>query len=456
MTSDETPFGEQWTRASLLRALTSAEAQVFASAGTGLLVWADVISVRVPLYFLHEAALVVKEAVSFVVTEAAHIIPEIFDGIAHNNFSVTDVAYIAATAAVIYLGVTFFKRTLQALRNISPIHWKLWPRFGLRRKLFLISMLAAGVFVAWQLGAFPQIGSQFLALGNQIVSQLSFHNLSYVSQWLWQGIVAAYENKETVLPVVKGAFAAFATFAMLEVVRVTANFVSPPIRLSYAVYNRAYPWFPKAHFSQRQKDWLHAAGSVTGGLICGFSNLSFPSVPVWVWAALAPGLFLFAKERPSLIPAVSKAGWALGRCFHMVAEFTLARPKWAGGITAGFMVGIGATGALSASSPLLGFAIMSGAIKAAYTGTAIALLIAAGRGSAALVAHTRQATSHLTMRAREVRRDMLWVAAKLTKPVLKLGKAALSLTSRSKIGTGKREQVRDTTPEHAHDQIAPG
>jgi hypothetical protein len=456
MTSDETPPGKQWDRASLLRALTSAEAQVFASVGTGLLVWADVIGVRVPLYFLHQAALVVKEAVSFVLAEAAHIIPDIFDGIEHNKFSVTDLSYIAATAAVIYMGVTFFKRTLQALKNISPIHWKLWPRFGLRRKLFLISILAAGTFAAWQLGALSQIGSQFLALGNQIVRQLSFHNLSYVSQWLWQEIVAAYENKETVLPVVKGALAAIATYATLEVARVTAIFVSPPIRLSYAVYNLAHPWLPTITFSQRQRDWLHAAGSVTGGLICGFGNLSFPSLPVWAWAALAPGLFLFAKKRPNLIPAVSRAGWTLGRRFHMVAEFTLARPKWAGGITAGFMVGIAATGALSASSPLLGFAIMSGAIKAAYTGTAIALLIAAGRGSAALVAQTRQAASHLTMRAGEVRRDMLGVAAKITKPVLTFGKAALSLTSRSKTGAGTREQVRDTTPEHAHDQIAPG
>jgi hypothetical protein len=450
MTSD----GKKWDRASLRRALTSAEAQVFASAGTGLLVWANVISIKVPLYFLKEAALVVKEAISFVVAEIAHIIPNIFDRIEHNKFSVVDAVHIVATAGVIYLVFTFFKRTLQALKKISPLHWNLWPRFGWRRKLFLISMLAAGVFAAWQLGAFPQTGSQFLALGNQIVSQLSFQNLSTVSQWLWQGIVVTYENKETVLPVVKGALAAVATYATLEAARVTAHFVSPPIRVGYAVYNRAYPRLPEVSLSQRQKDWLHAASSVVGGLIFGFSNLSFPSVPVWAWAALAPGLFLFAKERPNLIPAIAKAGWNLGRCFHTAAEFTLARPKSAGGIAAGFMVGIAAAGALSASRPLLGFAVMSGAIKAAYTGTAIAFLIAAGRGSAALVAHMRQATSHLTMRAREVRRDMLWVAAIIAKPVLSLGKAALTLTARSKTGTG--EQVGDTMPEHARDQIAPG
>jgi hypothetical protein len=384
-----------------------------------VLVWSDVISIKVPFYFLKEAALIAKEAVSFVVTGAAHIIPDIFDGIERNTFSVTDAAHIVVTAVVIYLGFTFFKRTLQALKKISPLHWNLWPRFGLRRKLLLIATLAAGIFAAWQLGAFPEIASQFRTLGNQIVSQLSFENLSAVSQWLWQGIVAAYENKETVLPIVKGALAAVATYATLEAVRVTAHFLAPPIRLSYAVHNRVYPWLPAVSRSQRQKDWLHAASSVAGGLIFGFSNLSFPSVPLWAWAASAPGLFLFARERPDLIPAIAKAGRNLGRCFRMVAEFVVARPKWAGGIAAGFMVGIAAAGAHSASRPLLGFAILSGAIKAAYVGTAIAVLIAAGRGSTALVARTRQAASHLTMRAREVRRDLLWAAAKMTKPVVK-------------------------------------
>jgi hypothetical protein len=424
-----------WNRASLSSALTGTNAQLFVSAGTGLLVSADVISVKVPLYFLNEAVLVVKEAASLAVTEAAHIIPNIFDGIEHSNFSMTNAMHIVATAAVIYLGFTFFKRTLQALTKISPVHWNLWPRFGFRRKLFLISVLAAGVFAAWQFGAFPEIGSQFLALGNQLVGQFSSQNLSYVSQWLWQGIAAAYENKGTVLPIAKGALAAVATYATLEGARVTANFVSPAIRLSHATYNRAYPWLPEVNFSRRRKDWLHATGSVTGGLIFGFSDLSFPSIPAWAWAALAPGLFLFAKQRPNLIPAVSKAGWNLGQRFHMVAEFTLARPKWAGGITVGFVVGITAGGALFASSPLLGFAIMSGATKAAYAGTAIALLIAAGRGSVAFVTYTRQAASYLAMRASEVRRDMLWLAAKITKPVLRLRKAALTLTSRSKTGT---------------------
>jgi hypothetical protein len=400
----------KWDRASLLRALTSAETQVFASAGTGLLVWADVISVKVPLYFLNEAALVGKEAVSFIVAEAAHIIPSIFDGLEHNNFSVTDAAHIVATSAIIYLGFLFFKRTLQALKKISPIHWTLWPPFSLRRKLFLISILVAGVLAVWQFGAFPQIGSQFLALGSQIVSQLSPQNLSYVSHWLWHGIVAAYENKETILPVVKGVLAAVATYATLEVARVTANLVSPAVRLSYALYNCVYPWVPKVKLSQRQKDWLHAAGSVTGGLIFGFSDLSFSSVPVWAWVALAPGFFLFTKERPKLVSAVSKVGLKVGRCFHTAAEFTLTQPKRVGGITVGFMVGITAAGAFFSSSPFVGFGIMSGVIKAAYTGTAIALLIAAGRGSAALVAHIRQVTNHLTMRAGEVRRDMLWVA----------------------------------------------
>jgi hypothetical protein len=410
MTLDERPPGKKWDRASLLRALTSAKTQVLASAGTGLLVWADVISLKIPLYLLNEAALIVKEAVSFVVAEAAHIIPSIFEGIEHNNFSVTDVAHIAATSAVIYLGFIFCKRTMQALTRSSHIHWMLWPPFRLRRKLFFISLVAAGVFAAWQIGAFPQIGSQVLALGNQIVSELSPQNLSYVSHWLWHGIVGAYENKETILPVVKGVFAAVATYATLEVARVTADLVSPAVRLSYAAYKCVYPWLPEVKLSQRQKDWLHAAGSVTGGLIFGFSNLPFASVPVWAWAALAPGFFIFTKERPNLVYAVSKVGLKVGRCFHTAAEFTIAKPKRVGCITASFMIGIAAAGAFFYSSPFLGFGMMSEVIKAVYTGTAIALLIAAGRGSAALVAHIRQLANHLTVRAGEVRRDMLWVA----------------------------------------------
>src|ERR1700730_19378719 len=185
-------------------------------------------------------------------------------------------------------------------------------------------------------------------------------------------------------------------------------------------------------------------GSVTGGLIFGFSDLSFPSVPVWAWVALAPALFLFAKERPNLVSAVSKVGLNLSRCFHTAAELTLAQLKWAGGITAGFVVGIAAADALFASNPFLGFAIISGVIKSAYTGTTIALLIAAGRGLAALAAHTRQVTGRLTVRASEARRDMLQATAKITKPVMKLGKAGLTLTSRAKTGTIiKREKVID-------------
>jgi hypothetical protein len=409
MTLDEKPPGKKWDRASLLRALTSVQTQVFASVGTGLLAWTDVISVKVPLYLLNEAALVVKEAVSFVVAEVAHIIPSIFDGLEHNNFSVVDATHIAAASVVIYLGFIFCKRTLQALKKSSPIHWMLWPRFSLRRKLLFLSVLAAGVFAAWQFGAFPQTGSQFLALGNQIVSQLSPQNMSYVSHWLWHGIVAAYENKETILPVVKGVLAAVATYATLEVARVTATLVSPAVRLSYAACNCAYPLLAEVKLSQRQKDWLHAAGSVTGGLIFGFSNLSFSSVPVWVWAALAPGFLLFTKERPNLVSAVLKIGLKAGRCFRMAAEFTIAQPKRVAGITISFMICVVAANAFLFSSPFLWFGIMSVVIKAAYTGTAFALLIAAGRGSATLVAHIRGVTHHLTMRSGEVRRDMLWV-----------------------------------------------
>src|SRR6266478_266460 len=156
--------------------------------------------------------------------------------------------------------------------------------------------ITPGVVAAWQLGAFPWIGSQFLELGHQTFGQLSLQNLSNVSRWLRQGFVAIYENKGTMFPAVKGVLAALATYATLEVARAMADLVSPAIRVGHTVYSHAYPWLPDVKLSQRQKDWLHGMGSVTGGLIFGFSDLSFPSVPVWAWVALAPGLFLFAKE----------------------------------------------------------------------------------------------------------------------------------------------------------------
>jgi hypothetical protein len=439
MTSDERPFRRELDRASLLRALTSAEAQVLASAGMGFLVWTDVISVKIPLYFLNEAALIVKEAISFVVTEAAHIMPDIFDGLENNKFSIADAVHVVAIAVVIYLGFMFFKRTLRGLRKISPFHWDIWPRLGWRRKLFLMAVLAAGVFAAWQLNAFPRIGSQFLVLGNQIASQLSFHNLSYVSEWLWQGIVEVYENKGTVLPIVKAALASAATYATLEVTRIAAHFLSPVIRLSYAVVSRAYPWLAEVNLSRCQKNWVHGAASVAGGLIVGYSNLSSPPVPIWAWTALVPGLFFFAKQRPNLISAVSKAGRKLGRYCHTTAVLTLARPKLVGGLTAGFIVGIAAAGALWASDPFLGFAIVSTVIKVAYVGAAIALLIAAGRGWIALVAYTGRAVGLLSMRAGEWTRDMPFAATKVARPILRLGRTALTLTSRSKAETIKPE-----------------
>ncbi len=444
MTSDAQPLEKTWSRASLIRKLTGAKAQIVASAGAGLLVWADVISVKVPFYFFYKAALVAREAASLAAAEAVHIIPDILDHFEKSKFSIADAANIMVAIAVFYLAYRFFRRIWQALRKIRPAHWDIWPRFGFRSKLLLVSLLSAGIITAWQLGAFPWIDSQLLELGRQTVGHLSLQNLSNTGEWLWQGLAALYENKGTVLPAIKGVLAALATYATLEVARVLADLASPAVRLGHAAYSRTYPWLPRVKLSPRQRDWLHGAISATGGLIFGFSDLSFPSIPIWGWMALASGFFLFLKENPKLASAVSKAGLKQGRRLRKVAEFTLAQPKWAGGIVAGFMIVIAAAGYLFSSHPFLGFIIISGVIKVTYTGTSIALLIAAGRGLASLAVHTRRVAGQLTVRASEVWRDMLWWAATITKPVLKLGKAALVLASRPKTATTKLEQVRDT------------
>jgi hypothetical protein len=187
MTSDAPPFEKTWSRASLIRKLTGAKAQIFASSGVGLLVWADVITVKVPFYFFYKAALIAREAASFAAVEAVHIIPDIFDHFEKNKFSIADTTNIIVTIGVFYLAYRFFRRIWRALKKMHPTHWDIWPRFGLRSKLLLASLLAAGIIAALQLGAFPWIGSQFLQLGRQTFSQLSLQNLSNAGEWLWQG-----------------------------------------------------------------------------------------------------------------------------------------------------------------------------------------------------------------------------------------------------------------------------
>jgi hypothetical protein len=117
MTLDKGTAGKKWDRASLLRALTSAETQVYTGAETGLLVWIDIIRVKSSLYFLNESALAVKEAISFVAAEAVHIIRSIFDDLEHNNFSVADAAHVAATSAVSSISSYFAK--VRAVANFQ-------------------------------------------------------------------------------------------------------------------------------------------------------------------------------------------------------------------------------------------------------------------------------------------------------------------------------------------------
>jgi hypothetical protein len=419
MAPDGPPCEKTWSRASLVRTLTGAKARILASAGIGLLAWDGVVSVKVPFYFLGKAMLIAREVASFVATEAMHVMHGTLDQFEQNQFSIAGTARIVLAAAVFYLGFMFFKRIWQALKKINPIHWEIWPHFGFRRKLLLAFLLAVIIVAVWQAGAFPSIGSHLLELGRQAFGLLSLQDLLDASQRLWQEFVAIYEDRGTVFPVVNGVLAALAAYASLEVAKAIADLLSPAVRLGHAVYSRASPWLSDVKLFQRRKDWLHGIGSVTGGLIFGFSDLSFPSIPVWAWAALAPGLFLFTKERPGLISSVPKLCLSLSRCVRRAAEFAFARPKWAAGITACLTVGIAAAGTLFDSDPLLGFAIISGVIKAAYTGAELALLIAAGRGSAALADRARQVAGRLTVRASEATRDMLGMAAKIARPVVK-------------------------------------
>src|SRR5215470_15303514 len=178
MTCDESPVGITSSRVSLTRTLTGAKARLFASAGVGLLVWADVIGVKVPFYFLNKATLVAREAASFIAANATHIISDILDQFDQNTFSIGGTTHIVMTTALICVGYMFFRLIWQALKKLHPTHWKLCPRFHLRSKLLLASLLATGVVAAGQLGVFQWIVYQFVVFGHRTFSQLSAQTLS--------------------------------------------------------------------------------------------------------------------------------------------------------------------------------------------------------------------------------------------------------------------------------------
>jgi hypothetical protein len=391
-TMTEAPREKKRTRLKGLQSLTCG--------AVGLLVAFDVINMRVPLYCLGLASDGVGDVFHAVTRLVRHGLPDVLDQFERNAITVSDALYLALTAVLIGAGFVFLRNTLRALAKARPGRWVPLPRFGLYRAVLTVLALGGGLALVWQYGDLPWLVGQFVR-SLWLAAKGAYENRDAI----WQAMQAIHENKETIAQVVKGIVGAIATYVTLEVARVTVDFVLaiihfvspvmlPVARYGYASYKYMRPWLPHVEPTQRQIDRLHGAGSVAAGSLFGFTNLSFPQVPHGLWAALMPGLILFAWQRPNLILTIGQVGGHMSRYLihylHMATQYTRTHPRGALGIAGGAMAGGAVAGAFDASSLLSGVALIWGALKAGYLAAVIASIIAAVRGSVKIVVHVRQ------------------------------------------------------------------
>jgi hypothetical protein len=222
----------------------------------------------------------------------------------------------------------------------------------------------------------------------------------------WQAALAIYENKEIIGQVAKGVLGAAATCVTVKVTRVAVDFVlsiigfvlpivSTLARNGYDGYKYARQWVPNVELTPRKIDWLHGAGSLAAGSIFGFANLSFPSLPTWLWLASVPGLIVFSRTRPNLRRGIWQTVCCVGRylnhCLRIASEYARSHPRAARHVVAGAMVAMLGVGAFHLYTPLSAVIVLSGTLQAAYSAVMIALIVAAVRGSVSLAADARQA-----------------------------------------------------------------
>jgi len=366
----------------------------------GLLVAFDVVNMRLPLYCLGLASDRVGDVFHAVTRLVRHTLPDVLDQFQRNAITVSDALHLALTAVLIGAGFVFLRNTWRALAKARPGRWVPLPRFGRHRAVLTVLALGGGMAFVWQYGDLPWLAGQLIrSLWHGV-------NAAYGNRdTIWQAVQAVHENKETIAQVVKGIVGAIATYVTLEVARVTADFVLsivhfaspvvlPVARYGYASYKYMRPWLPHVEPTRRQIDWLHGAGSAAAGSLFGFTNLSFPQVPHGLWAALIPGLILFAWQRPNLILTIGQVGGHMSRYLihylRIATQYTRTHPRGALGIAGGAIVGGVMAGAFDASSLLSGVALIWGTVKAGYSAALIASIIAAVRGSVKIVVHVRQ------------------------------------------------------------------
>jgi hypothetical protein len=285
-------FGKKWDRPKLIQNI---------SCTTGLLVAADVMSLRVPLYFFGQATDRVGDVFHSVARLVRHGLSDIFDQIETGSITVSDALSLVWTAILVGAGFVFLRGAWRAVGIIRPGHWLRVPRLG--RRGMILAVLALGGAIAFVC----QYGDLQWFAGRLVDSLWVAVKAAYANRdAFWQAALAINENKETIGQVAKGTLGAVATYVTLKfawvavdfalsIVRVALSIMLPVSRYGYNGYKNARRWLPHV-----EPDWLHCAGSLAAGSIFGLENLSLRSTPTLLWAASVPGLFfLFENEAQS-------------------------------------------------------------------------------------------------------------------------------------------------------------
>ena len=273
-------------------------------------------------------------------------------------------------------GSRILKHSRSALSSISVGRFLHKPRMGWKSKA-VMGLTLAGVGVAAYFGAGPWMLDQLGVLGGFVLSQAK--NLVTSVDWIgvgqsmvsgtWQAAQLVWNNlyniRDTLsaaTPVARGSLAALATFASFEIAKPFAHFGR----------------FLNRNFGEKQKNALHIAGSVVGGVACGTTSAPFP-VP-WKSFALVPlvaGVVLFRKDNPEFVKKIQNSFVAVGR--GLVTQVR-EHPVRTGLVVAGVVVGGGLVGLYAAMNPLAGLSIVSTIVNSVYPTAMTGLTLAAVRG----------------------------------------------------------------------------